>query len=631
MYELLFLLLFPLLTAILVLMIRHKTLRGVIVKISSILIIGVSIWFAVLHFADTAKFFSADYPYVNQVIFGLEMLMALFIFVVGIKHKKFLASILILVQAGAIAFFEIKNGHKLIVEYNLFIDKFSIIMALIIGVVGSLICIYAVRYMKDFHHHHPEFKDKQSSFFFVIFLFISAMFGVVFSNNLLWLYFFWEVTTLCSFLLIGYKKDKVSINNAFRAIILNLIGGLGFAAAIIYSYYNSGIIELDKLLLSEKSVVLIPAVLICFAGLAKSAQLPFSPWLTGAMVAPTPVSALLHSSTMVKAGVYIIIKFAPVLQGTWAGFLIALIGGFTFLITSLLAISQSDAKKVLAYSTIANLGLIVACGGIGSYEAVWAAIFLIIFHAVAKCLLFLCVGSVEHQIESRNIEDMTGLITRMPKTAAIMLIGMAGMFLAPFGMLVSKWAVIRAFADQHTLILVLIMFGSSATLFFWVKWMGKLLIILKDDGFHEKGIGREIWEALYPLAALTVILSFSFPLISIYFVEPYIRSIYNTMGGYGILSQGNIILMLIMMGLFLLIPFAVPRKNSKSKYVIKPAYLAGANVGSNDKFTGSLGSVQDVKMSNYYLEEYFGEAKLLKLGIITAIVIILAMITVIFI
>jgi len=132
----------------------------------------------------------------------------------------------------------------------------------------------------------------------------------------------------------------------------------------------------------DKAIVLLPVVLISFAGLTKSAQLPFSSWLVGAMVAPTPVSALLHSSTMVKAGVYVMIRFAPLLQGSFAGLALSLVGGSTFLIASAIAISQSNAKKVLAYSTIATLGLVTACAGVGTFEAVWAAVFLLIFHAV---------------------------------------------------------------------------------------------------------------------------------------------------------------------------------------------------------------------------------------------------------
>ena len=171
---------------------------------------------------------------------------------------------------------------------------------------------------------------------------------------------------------------------------------------------------LDQVLVSGKALVLIPAALVGFAGLTKAAQMPFSSWLVGAMVAPTPVSALLHSSTMVKAGVYILVRFAPIFQGTVIGYTLAFVGAFTFLIASGIAISQTNAKRVLAYSTIANLGLVTACAGIGTAEAIWAAILLIIFHAISKSLMFLSVGTVEHRIRSREIEDMNGLIVRMP-------------------------------------------------------------------------------------------------------------------------------------------------------------------------------------------------------------------------
>ena len=136
-----------------------------------------------------------------------------------------------------------------------------------------------------------------------------------------------------------------------------------------------GGVDLAQVLASgDVALILIPAVLIGFAGITKAALMPFSSWLLGAMVAPTPVSALLHSSTMVKAGVYILVRFAPIFAGTFAGFSIGLVGGVTFLVASAIAISQNNAKLVLAYSTIANLGLIAACAGVGSHMLVWAAI-----------------------------------------------------------------------------------------------------------------------------------------------------------------------------------------------------------------------------------------------------------------
>ena len=213
---------------------------------------------------------------------------------------------------------------------NLFVDQFSIIMAMIIGIIGSLICVYSLGYMKHFHEQHRHPVDRRNQFFCILFIFIAAMFGLVFSNNIVWVYFFWEITTLCSFLLIGYTKTEEATTNSFLALWMNLLGGVAFSAAIIYSgdrsvRRNDGPRPLPDH--TGKAIALIPAALICFAGMTKAALMPFSSWLTGAMVAPTPVSALLHSSTMVKAGVYIIVSFAPVFAGTPEGLSSALSEG----------------------------------------------------------------------------------------------------------------------------------------------------------------------------------------------------------------------------------------------------------------------------------------------------------------
>jgi len=453
--------------------------------------------------------------------------------------------------------------------------------------------------------------DRRPLFFALLFIFMGAMFGLVFANNLIWLFLFWEITTLCSFLLIGYTRTEEARRNALRALVMNLAGGLAFALAIVWFYRQAGSIELQTLITSKQSLALLPAALLCFAGITKSAQLPFSSWLLGAMVAPTPVSALLHSSTMVKAGVYLVLRMAPAITGTKVGFLVALVGGVTFVIGSLAAITTSEAKRVLAWSTVANLGLIVLCGGIGTAEAVWAGMLLIIFHAVAKCLLFLCVGVVEHKIHSRNIEDMSGLVLRLPRVAVMMLIGMAGMFLAPLGMLISKWAVLKAVVDASPLLSVFIVFGSSATLFFWVKWMGKLLEVVEPPHRIEKEmvLGESI--ALYGLSAATFLACLFFPLISSRLVEPYVVGVY----GYSAsLSQGNIIIMTIMMVFVLLFPLSFIRYGRGVKVV--DAYLGGANVPSSVSFVGSANAVENVTMHNYYLRSLLNEAWLSRWGVI---------------
>jgi ech hydrogenase subunit A len=565
---------------------------------------------------------------INLGMLLVEMAMSLFILCVGVRAKHLLIVLLALAQAGLMVWFELGPGAHLEVAQNLFVDKFSVIMALINGIVGGGICIYALGYMREYHEvAHRDVPDRRPLFFALLFIFMSAMFGLIFANNLVWLFLFWEITTLCSFLLIGYTQTDEAKRNALRALVMNLAGGLAFALAIVWLQKKTGGIELQAMINSpDKALVLLPAALLCFAGITKSAQLPFSSWLLGAMVAPTPVSALLHSSTMVKAGVYLVLRMAPLVTGTKVGMMVALVGAVTFVIGSLAAITTSEAKRVLAWSTVANLGLIVLCGGIGTYQAVWAGILLIIFHAVAKCLLFLCVGVVEHKLHSRNIEDMSGLVVRMPRLAIMMQIGMAGMFLAPFGMLISKWAVLKAVVDAYPSLTVFIAFGSAATLFFWVKWMGKLVEVVGTGERVRKELVLGESIALYGLSAATALACLLFPLISTYFIAPYVAEVYfqsATLPNGDIIGRGNTIIMIIMMAMVMLFPITF--FNYGRGVRVTDAYLGGANLHSSTRFLGSASAVENVTMHNYYLHSLFDETWLSHWGVAGSTALLLVM------
>lgn len=625
MQTLLFLILFPIIAACLLLFVKRTALRYVVVVISALAIGGATIYLLLRYISAGAVYFAVPSGTVDLLMVIIEMGLALFIIYMGVKFKNYLAIALAVVQAALVVYLETTYSGSLHVVNNLFIDQFSIIMALIIGIIGSLIAVYSVSYMETYHHHHPEVRDRQRTFFFVIFIFLAAMFGLVFSNNLMWVFFFWEITTITSFLLIGYAETEEATKNAFLALVMNLLGGVAFVAALIILAATeplSGGIDLAGVLSSgDAAVILLPAALIGFAGITKAALMPFSSWLLGAMVAPTPVSALLHSSTMVKAGVYILVRFAPVFAGTLTGFSIGLVGGLTFVLASAIAISQSNAKRVLAYSTIANLGLIAACAGVGTYMLVWAAILLIIFHAIAKALLFLGTGMIEHRIGSRDIEDMEGLIVRMPRMAVMMFIGMAGMFLAPFGMLISKWAAIEAFvqAPFGLIFIAILAYGSAVTVFFWAKWMGKLVAVTREQERVEKGVLEEPWAPLYILTGLVVAATLLFPLISSVLIEPYVLAIY---GATARMAQANVAIMLLMMALLLVLPISFMLFKRSAKHL--PAYMGGRPATADRRFAGSLGLTREAQTRNYYLNDYFGEAKLFRpgLAVCTALIII---------
>lgn len=625
MYDILFLLLFPLIIAAILLVFRSEKIRSIIVKVSAAVIAIASIYVAIKYIDGGTVLFDFENVIVDYLMLITEVCLGIVIFYLGIKYKKYLVSILALIQTPLMAWFELTKGHDILISNYLYIDGLSSIMVLIIGIIGSLITVYAVGYMKDFQKHHEGEPDRRYWFFFLMFVFLSAMFGIVTSNSLAWMFFFWEITTLCSFFLIGYTKTDEAVKNSFLQLVLNLVGGLAFVFAIVIIGSEHDILEFNKLLAlgTESITVLLPIALLSLAGIVKAAQMPFHSWLLGAMVAPTPTSALLHSSTMVKAGVFLILKLSPSLQDNVAGEMVMIVGGVTFLLASMAAISQSNAKRVLAYSTIANLGLIVACGGVGVEAAVWAGIMLMIFHAITKSLLFLCVGTAEHHIGSRNIEDMDGLFSEMPKLAMFMIIGIAGMFLAPFGMLVSKWQALTAFVDSQSLILIIcICFGSAVTAFYWTKWLGKLVAIVAGKENVEKTVHKEEWFVLGTLTALVIVTCLTFPLISEYMVSPYLGSVFSPGGStIAALGSGNMYILLAMLALVLLLPIPFLGKTKKK---IVPNYMCGVNTGDNLSFTGAMNCETQVSLRNWYMESWFGEDRMNKFGLVITIITILA-------
>ncbi len=559
MENILFLMVTPLIFAVLVLIVRHPVWQQILTGAASLLLIGCTVLTVAQFYNYPNVFYLVESELINLVMISIEVILSGYLIYLGYKKKRLMVSFFSFIQIAAMLWFEFAGSHNSeSMSHHLFIDKLNLMMIAIIAIVGSLIIVYTVPYMRKHHHHHPEQPDRTRQFLALLFVFLTAMFGIVVSNDLIWIFFFWELTTLISYLLIRYPDSAEAQTNALRALVLNLLGGVCFVGAIVYLGVRFGVTELSTVLnLVGSADLIIPATLLAIAGLTKSAQMPFSRWLLGAMVAPTPSSALLHSSTMVKAGVYLLIRISPMLVGNNAGLMVIIVGGVTFLITSLLAISQSDAKKVLAYSTIANLGLIVICAGIGTFESLWAAVMLILFHAVSKSLLFLSVGTTEQALGSRDIEDMHGLIVKEPSLGLVMVIGIAGMFLAPFGMLIAKWAALRAFIDSgHLFVVMLLVYGSAATLMYWTKWLSRLVAVLHHESTLKNPIAPLEWVPLYVLSFLVLVLCVAFPQVSALIVIPFLADMFKV-PPVDIISGGNQIIMLMMLGMIAILPFGL--------------------------------------------------------------------------
>ena len=561
--------------------------------------------------------------YIDLAMLAGEFLLMGLIVALSIRHRKYPVILLSAGQTLLVAWSEI--FHPVQKSTHLRVDGLAMLLCIIAAFVGGFICIYAVGYMKAYHEHHKEYRDRSGFFFSMLFLFLAAMFGLVLSENLVWMYFFWEVTSVVSFLLIGYTRTEEAIANSFRALWMNLLGGFGFAIAIVYMAWNYGVVQLAEVIAIAPAI---PVALLAFAALTKSAQLPFSSWLLGAMVAPTPSSALLHSATMVKAGVYLLIRLAPALAGTTGGAMVSFIGGFTFLAASMMAIAQNDGKKVLAFSTVSNLGLIVACAGIGEEETVWAAVLLMIFHSVAKSMLFQAVGSIENALGTRDIEAMHGLLLRLPRLTYVMGIGIAGMYLAPFGMLISKWVALRSFVDSNNYLLVIFLaYGSGTTMFYWTKWLSKLVSLHHTREPVTDRTHRDQYLSMFVHAAATLGLCLLFPLVSDRVVDPIVRTLLGS--AHAVLSMNVLTTMVIMVVSVLFVPtlmFVLTRSTHRD-YV--PIYMGGANEGDNTYFVNSYGEPEHLYLSNWYMRFEFGMRRLMRPAVIVSAGVLAVMLCVI--
>lgn len=623
-----FLIIFPLIAALLLLLVKNNTGRNIIVYASAFVTGLASLVLVFTNIGTPGVYFEFSSQVVEYICTIVSVLIGACVLAYAIRYKNVWAGLLAAVQLAASLVFDFAFAPKAQVQYELYFDSLSLVMAFIIGIVGSGICVYAIGYMEDFQKQHADQKDRRNIFFSLMFLFLSAMYVIVFSNNMTWMFTGWEVTTVCSFLLIGFTKTDEAIHNAFRQIIMNIAGGIGFLVAMYFMAAYMGTLDFQNFLMAGTmypAYVVFPVTCLAFAGLTKAAQMPFHSWLLGAMVAPTPTSALLHSSTMVKAGVFLLLKLAPIFSLTLApALMVILVGGITFCLASFMAISQSNAKRVLAYSTIANLGLIVACAGVGTPEAVWAGIYLIIFHAFAKSLLFLCVGTAEHHIGSRNIEDMDLLFERMPKLARMMMVGIMTMFIAPLGMLVAKWAALMSFVDTKQIaLIVLLAFGSAATFMFWAKWLGKLAGIAAKPENEEVTVHTSEWIALITMLVLIIISCVGMPAISTYFVMPYLYGLGADVSPA--LSADTLELTAVLSGGLLLIMLTPLRQTGKNAPKKVPVYMAGVGLDNDRRvFQNSMSKETTATARNWYMEPIFGEARINPVAVVstTAIIIV---------
>ncbi|HEX7613152.1 MAG TPA: proton-conducting transporter membrane subunit [Candidatus Limnocylindrales bacterium] len=631
-----FLVVFPLVVGGLLLGVRNGKLRNVIVVLAGLVVAGASVVTAVTFGNGNAIFFGLPNGLtLGQGLLAAEIAIGLFVVVVSIQHRRILAPILVLSQVAISVYLELSGKMPELDPGRLFwFDRLAMVMVLIIGIVGTLICIHSLGYMRDYHRSSPLIKGRRTVFFCLLFVFLGAMFGLVVSNYLPLMLIFWEMTTLCSFLLIGYTRTKETIGYAFNALNMNMLGGLGFSIAILLLVNGNQSLDLATLTSGPASAALLPALaLLCLAGLTKAAQMPFSSWLLGAMYAPSPTSALLHSSTMVKAGVFLLLRLSPAIAGSNLGTLVAFVGMLTFLFVSLVGVTEQNTKKVLAYSTIGSLGLIVGCAGLGSPELIWVGVMIIIFHAVAKGLLFLVVGTIENRLYSKDMENFDTLLSRLPLVSALALTGIAGMFIAPFGVVVAKWTAIRAFLEvpgwQGAALLVIMAFGSSLTIFYWGKLLIKVLSMRSVSEYElsvEKRITRFEWLAEITLAVGVIGVAAFIGVISEQVVGPQALATFK--GASQSFLHVEPVMLATMIVAMLFLPLLALWVSRQKHFDMSDFYAAGRPVTSTGVMGAALGGARTVTLRNYYLEGVVNGRLVFRAGTLVCGVLLAALLTV---
>lgn len=385
------------------------------------------------------------------------------------------------------------------------INNLNTLMLLIVSFVSLLVNLYSIGYMKD--------DDRINVYFSYIALFTFAMLGLVIAENIVQLYIFWELVGVCSFLLVGFWYFKPEAKAAAKkAFIVTRIGDVGLFIAILLLFWYmpdhsmsfSAISNAFEQNVIDPGIVTLIAILIFIGAMGKSGQFPLHTWLPDAMEGPTPISALIHAATMVAAGVYLVARTFPIFEAsTTAMTVVAIVGAFTALFAATIGVAQNDIKRVLAYSTVSQLGYMMLALGVGALSA---GMFHLFTHAFFKALLFLAAGSVIHAVHKQNMHEMGGLGVKMKITAwtfAIGALALSGIF--PFAGFWSKDAILTEALHQNVWYFIV---GLTAA-FFTAFYMARLFFLVFFGKSRTDHKGHEPHESpavmTIPLIVLAVL------------------------------------------------------------------------------------------------------------------------------
>lgn len=448
------------------------------------------------------------------LVIALPWLGALIVWLAGDKQPKLqhtvavsssvltaVVSLLLLSFAGSGAVLRVSLGASF-GDLTFVPDGLAISLTAIAAVVGSLAVVFSVDYM------HGE--AQLGRYYFLVLFFIGAMIGLLLSGNLLFTFFFWEITALCSYGLISfYNDDPKAVAGGMKALIITQVGGVGLLAGTLIAYANIGSFQIADLLENASAIPAASLSFIAFsfliAAAAKSAQFPFHTWLPDAMEAPTPISALIHAATMVNAGIYLLARFYPAFEHLPAWTMtVLMVGLISALLAAVSALIATDLKRVLAYSTVSQLGYMVYAIGAGG---VLASQFHLLSHAVFKALLFLAAGSVIHSVGTRDLRRMGGLGERMPFVRNVFIVGALALAGVPiFNGFWSKELILEVGLEHSPIWAYGIMLvGAGLTAYYTLRMVWLVFFGAERSHLHVHHAGNAMRVSLGILAAGTFV------------------------------------------------------------------------------------------------------------------------------
>ena len=444
----------------------------------------------------------------------LPWLGALTVWLVGKEHPRYQHTLAVLFSVGAalssLSLFAFSGSTPAIQipfgrafgDLTLIPDGLALLLTAIATIIGSLAVLFSVDYMRG--------EPQLGRYYFLVLFFIGAMTGLVLSGNLLFTFFFWEITALCSYGLISfYNDDPKAVAGGIKALVLTQVGGVGLLAGTLIAFANLGSFQIADLLANASSLPPAALSLIAFsflvAAAAKSAQFPFHSWLPDAMEAPTPVSALIHAATMVNAGIYLLARFYPAFQSVpaWTSSVLT-VGLVSALISALSALIATDLKRVLAYSTVSQLGYMVFAIGAGG---VFASQFHLLSHAVFKALLFLAAGSIIHSVGTRDMRLMGGLGKQMPFMRNVFIVGALALTGVPFlnGFWSKELILERGLEHSPVWVYALMLSGVGLTAFYTFRMLWMVFFDRPREHLHVHPAGAAMKVSLGILAVGTLV------------------------------------------------------------------------------------------------------------------------------